>query len=84
MSVLGAFIVYSLGRTFMSRQTAGVDEMLGLVGRCETAIDPRGKVFVRGEYWNTVADTKIVAGDPVEVIGIEGLTLRVRPAPNTH
>jgi membrane-bound serine protease (ClpP class) len=84
MSLLGVFIVYSLSRTFMSHQTAGVDEMVGLVGRCETTIDPTGKVFVRGEYWNTVADTKIVAGDPVEVIGIEGLTLRVRPAPNTH
>jgi membrane-bound serine protease (ClpP class) len=84
ISLLGVFIVYSLSRTFMSHQTAGVDEMVGLVGRCETTIDPTGKVFVRGEYWNTVADTKIVAGDPVEVIGIEGLTLRVRPAPNTH
>jgi membrane-bound serine protease (ClpP class) len=84
ISLLGVFIVYSLSRTFMSHQTAGVDEMVGLVGRCETTIDPIGKVFVRGEYWNTVADTKIVAGDPVEVIGIEGLTLRVRPAPNTH
>lgn len=83
ISVLGAFIVYSLSRTFMSRQTAGVDEMMGLVGRCETAIDPTGKVFVRGEYWNSVADESIAAGDPVEVLGIQGLTLRVRRAQKT-
>ena len=75
MSVLGAFIIYSLSRTFMTRQTAGVDEMVGLVGRCETAIDPMGKVFVRGEYWNSIADEIIPAGDPVEVLGIKGLTL---------
>lgn len=84
MSVLGAFIVYSLSRTFMSQQTAGVDEMIGLVGRCEAAIDPEGKVFVRGEYWNSVSDERIAAGDPVEVLEVQGLRLVVRPAQNTH
>jgi membrane-bound serine protease (ClpP class) len=84
MSVLGAFVVYSLSRTFMSHQTAGVDEMIGLVGRCEAAIDPEGKVFVRGEYWNSVSDERIAAGDPVEVLEIQGLTLVVRPTQNTH
>jgi len=84
MTVLGIFIVYSLSRTFMSRQTAGVDEMVGLVGLCETAIDPTGKVFVRGEYWNSVADEKIAAGDQVEILEIVGLTLRVRPAPESR
>ena len=84
MAVLGIFIVYSLSRTFLSHQTAGIDEMIGLVGRCETAIDPAGKVFVRGEYWNSVSDEKIAAGEPVEVLEIEGLTLRVRPAPESR
>jgi membrane-bound serine protease (ClpP class) len=84
MSVLGGFIVYSLSRTFMRHQTAGVDEMVGMVGRCEVAINPSGKVFVRGEYWNSVADEKIAAGDPVEILEIQGLTLRVRPARNAR
>jgi membrane-bound serine protease (ClpP class) len=61
-----------------------VDEMMGMLGRCETAIDPIGKVFVRGEYWNSVADENIEAGDLVEVLGIKGLTLSVRRAQNTH
>lgn len=85
MTVLGLFIVYSLGRTFRAGQTAGVAEMVGMVGRCETTIDPvgssSGKVFIRGEYWNSVADEIIRAGDSVEVLGIQGLTLRVRRAP---
>ena len=80
MTVLGLFIVYSLGRTFNSGQTAGVDELIGSIGRCETTIDPNGKVFIRGEYWNSVADEVIDAGDSVEVLGIQGLTLRVRRA----
>ena len=78
MTVLGLLIVYSLGRTFRTQQTAGVDEMVGLIGRCEKTIDPKGKVFVRGEYWNSVADETIQAGDSVEVLGIQGLTLHVR------
>ena len=56
------------------------DEMIGRVGRSESAIDPRGKVFVRGEYWNVVADTPIEAGESVEVLSVEGLVLRVRRA----
>ena len=84
MTVLGLFIVYSLSRTFRSGQTAGVDEMVGLLGVCENTIDPNGKVFVRGEYWNSIADEVIRAGDSVEVLEIQGLTLRVRRAPATR
>ncbi len=84
MSVLGAFIVYSLTRTFSSKQTAGVEQMIGLIGRCETTLDPTGRIFVRGEYWNSVADERVDAGSPVEVLGVEGLTLRVRRAQTTR
>ncbi len=80
MSLIGAVIAYSLGRTMLTRQIAGMDEMIGLVGRSESPIDRKGKVFVRGEYWNVVADERIEAGVPVEVLAVEGLTLRVRPA----
>jgi len=85
MSVFGAVIAYSLGRTLFAQQTVGVSEMVGLIGRCETAMaageeGARGKVFVRGEYWNSVADEPISVGDRVEVLGIQGLTLRVRKA----
>jgi membrane-bound serine protease (ClpP class) len=83
MSVLGGFIVYTLTRTFRGQQTAGVDDMLGLIGRCETAIDPKGKAFVRGEYWNCVADEHIAVGDPIEILEVRGLTLRVRRAQGT-
>ncbi len=89
MSIFGAVIAYTLGRTLFSQQTAGVDEMIGLVGRCESAIPAggegagKGKVFVRGEYWNCTAEEAIAEGDPVEIVQIDGLTLRVRSAANT-
>ncbi|PYJ80248.1 MAG: hypothetical protein DME22_24340 [Verrucomicrobia bacterium] len=38
-----------------------------------------GKVFIEGEYWNAVSETPVEPGQTVEVIGIEGLTLKVKP-----
>ena len=38
-----------------------------------------GKVFIEGEYWNAVSETPVELGQTVEVIGIEGLTLKVKP-----
>jgi membrane-bound serine protease (ClpP class) len=82
ISTMGAVIAVSLGRSILSKQTAGVDEMIGLVGSVSAAIDPaarkRGKVFVRGEYWNAEADEAIAAGESVAVESVEGLTVRVR------
>lgn len=92
LSLFGALIAYSLGRTLFARQTAGVDEMIGLVGRCETTIEAQsaddptpstGKIFVRGEYWNCTAGEPIATGEPVEIVSIKGLTLRVRKAPSS-
>jgi len=80
---LGTFsglVVFAIGRTIWVRQTAGVDEMIGMVGRASTALDPEGKVYIRGEYWNARADEPIAQGDPVEVRAVEGLKLRVRRA----
>ena len=82
LSTMGAVVAVSLGRSFLSKQTAGVDEMIGLVGRVEKAIDPaadrRGKIFVRGEYWNAESDEAIAAGEVVRVESVQGLTVRVR------
>jgi membrane-bound serine protease (ClpP class) len=38
-----------------------------------------GKVFVEGEYWNAVSETPIEPGHPVEIVAVNGLTLKVKP-----
>jgi len=59
---------------------AGRETMLGKVVYALGRIDSRsGKVFVEGEYWNAVSDTVIEEGMPVEIVGIDGLTLKVKP-----
>jgi membrane-bound serine protease (ClpP class) len=64
----------------MSAQTVGVAELIGLVGRAATELNPEGRVFVRGEYWNARSDEEVPAHTRVEVTAVEGLRLRVRRA----
>jgi len=82
MALFGALVVFGVGRTMGRRQTAGVDEMIGMVGRVEEALAPEGRVFVRGEFWTARSDTPVAAGERVEVTAVEGMRLRVRPARN--
>jgi len=59
---------------------AGREAMIGEIGRAISRIDANGgKVFVEGEYWNAVSDTPIESGQPVEIVAITGLLLKVKP-----
>jgi membrane-bound serine protease (ClpP class) len=75
--IAAAFVVLIVTRSIFRAQTAGVDELLGLVGESRTALDPIGKVFIRGEYWTAQADEAIASGERVEVTAVEGMHLRV-------
>jgi membrane-bound serine protease (ClpP class) len=75
------FLILAVGRVVRRAQTAGVDEMVGMIGVASTRIDPSGTVFVRGEYWQADADEPIEANERVEALRVEGLRLRVRRAP---
>jgi membrane-bound serine protease (ClpP class) len=77
----GALVVFAIGRTLRRPQTAGVGEMLGMVGRAATALGPEGTVFVRGEYWRARATEPVAAEERVEIVGVSGLELTVRRAP---
>jgi membrane-bound serine protease (ClpP class) len=79
-AIVSGIVVFAVGRSNFRAQTAGVAELIGLVGKCTTALDPNGKVFVRGEYWNAQSNEEISAGQAVEVTDVEGMRLRVRRA----
>lgn len=80
LSSFAAVVVFLVGRSLGSPQVAGVYELVGMVGRADTALAPEGNVFVRGEYWRARAEEPVPAGDPVEVTAVEGMRLRVRRA----
>jgi membrane-bound serine protease (ClpP class) len=54
--------------------------MLGQLVPAATRIDTSGgRVFIEGELWNAVSDVAVEKDQPVEVVGVEGLTLKVKP-----
>ncbi len=82
----GAFFLFAVGagiRAQRSRVRMGQEKLVGAVGVARTALNPGGMVYVQGEMWTAEAEggAGIREGDRVTVVGIEGLRLRVRPAP---
>jgi hypothetical protein len=54
--------------------------LLGKTANAISRVDASGgKVFIGGEYWKVVRETPVESGQTIEVIGIEGLTLKVKP-----
>jgi membrane-bound serine protease (ClpP class) len=80
MALFGGLVVYAVGRSMGRRQESGVSELIGMRGVAATALDPDGKVFIRGEYWTARADQPIEAKARVEATAVEGMELRVRRA----
>jgi len=60
----------------------GRENMLGKTAPAAAPIDATGgRIFVEGEWWNAVSDTPIPTGQPVEIVAIEGLKLKVKAKP---
>jgi membrane-bound serine protease (ClpP class) len=60
------------------RPTSPSAPVVGRRGRADSLLDPEGWVIVQGERWRARAEERIGVGDPVEVVSMEGLRLRVR------
>ncbi|HZT22142.1 MAG TPA: nodulation protein NfeD [Verrucomicrobiae bacterium] len=82
--VTALFFIFVVGKGIgaqLQPVRVGKETMLGRTVPALSRIDAQGgKVFLEGEYWNAVSETPIEAGQPVEIVGFEGLTLRVKPA----
>jgi len=65
-------------RTHFQRAMTGTAGMLGERGETVTALAPEGQVFVHGEYWHAVSEEPIGPKEPIEILEVKDLTLRVR------
>ncbi len=78
-----AFFIFVVGKGIRAQfrpVQSGKETMLGRTVKALSRIDSQGgKVFIEGENWNAVSETPVEAGQPVEITGIEGLTLKVKP-----
>src|SRR5262245_3368791 len=60
----------------------GAAGMVGHTGVVRTAIDPEGQVLVDGELWRAVTpDGPVPAGESVQIVSVDGLTLTVTRTP---
>jgi membrane-bound ClpP family serine protease len=54
-----------------------MDSLIGVPGEVSAWADEAGTVIVQGSRWNAVADDVLEVGEPVEVIGYTGMTVKV-------
>ena len=65
-------------RSHLRRSMTGTAGMVGEKGVAHTDLKPKGQVYVHGEYWHAESEEPINAGEPVEVVAVVDLKLRVR------
>jgi membrane-bound serine protease (ClpP class) len=79
--ILGAFFVFALGAAVRARNLpviSGREALSGATGIASSDLVPTGQVHVRGEVWSAIAEGGTIRrGDAVQVVGVEGLRLRV-------
>jgi membrane-bound serine protease (ClpP class) len=81
VGTLGAFVLavsYLVFRSQQSKPSLGMDGLIGKIGEVKVELNPSGKIFVHGEYWNAQADGAVDIGEKVQVIGYDGMSLKVR------
>jgi membrane-bound serine protease (ClpP class) len=83
VGTLGSFVLaisYLVFRSQKAKPTLGIQGLIGEVGEVRDKLSPVGRVFVHGEYWKAEAEKEIDTGEKVEVVGVEGMVLKVRRA----
>jgi len=78
-AIITTFLTTLALRARRNRVVTGSEGMIGQVGVATGSLCPRGKVFVRGEYWDAISAAAVPDGAPVKVTGMEQLTLFVQP-----
>jgi len=65
-------------RAQVRRSPTGTEGLIGLKGPVKEWAEGRGKVFVHGEWWHAFGEDNLIPGEEIEVVGAEGMLLRVR------
>jgi membrane-bound serine protease (ClpP class) len=81
IALIVGWIFYVGVKAQYRRIKTGEEALIGAKGIAATDLKPKGEVRVMGEFWQATAkDTTIAVGQVVEVVGMEGMFLVVKPA----
>ena len=76
------FMVGAIVRTRKMKYSQVGENLIGQTGKVLTALSPVGTVQLTSETWSAVSsgEEEIGVGEKVEVVGVDGLTIKVRKA----
>jgi membrane-bound serine protease (ClpP class) len=80
VAVTAAFFIFAMTMAIkaqMAKPATGSEGIVDETGIARTRIDPEGKVFVHGEFWNAYSEKIIEEGERIRVLKTEGLRLKV-------
>ena len=82
MAFFALFMVGAVVRTRKMKYDQGGKGLVGQTGKVLTALSPVGTVQLSSETWSAVSsgEEEIGAGEKVEVVEVDGLTIKVRKA----
>ena len=91
LGVVSAISFYFVTRKVLDarrqpRVRTGSEGLVGAAGEARSSIDPEGRVWVGGTNWSArlaAGSEPVRLGDRVTVEAVDGLTLVVRPEPQT-
>jgi len=75
-----AFFVFALGMALkarLSKPTTGQEGLVGEIGVALSDIQGRGNVKVHGEIWAAYSEEAIRREEPIQVVAVEGMILKV-------
>jgi membrane-bound serine protease (ClpP class) len=81
LGIITVFLMSIALKARANKVVTGVQGLIGEIGLTQSALSPQGKVFVHGELWDAVSSAAVPSGQRVIVREVDGLQLRVDPAP---
>ncbi|MEZ5356068.1 MAG: NfeD family protein [Bryobacteraceae bacterium] len=78
-AAISVFLATLVLRARRNKVETGDSGLAGEIGAARTALNPSGKIFVHGEYWDATCSTIVEQGARVRVRAREGLRLLVDP-----
>ena len=84
LGLITAFLMSIALKARRNKMFSGAQGLVGETGLAQTALCPRGKVFVHGELWDAVSSADLSPGQSVGVRRIDGFLLQVEPLAATR
>src|SRR5271166_6527459 len=79
LGLITAFLMSIAFKARRNKLVSGAQGLIGETGTAQTALSPRGKIFVHGEIWDAVSSSDVSIGQGVVVRRLDGLLLQVEP-----